>query len=245
MLRYAITDRTRFPGDPAEQESALLHQASSLAAEGIDFLQLREKDLEAAALAQLARQILTILRHPHNSQRSTTPKLLINSRADIAIAAAADGVHLTSSPDELTPAQIRQLYSTANLPTPIVSISCHTLEDVAHAAAKSPGSEPASAATLILFGPIFEKVVAKPHLDSSLQFARNSPAAAAQLSETWVAQGIGLDLLHQACTLAAPIPVLALGGITHANTLACLAAGAAGIAAIRLFNIPVDSESRT
>jgi thiamine-phosphate pyrophosphorylase len=44
----------------------------------------------------------------------------------------------------------------------------------------------------------------------------------------------GLELLAQVCR-AVPIPVLAIGGITVANASACLAAGASGIAAIRLF----------
>jgi thiamine-phosphate pyrophosphorylase len=43
----------------------------------------------------------------------------------------------------------------------------------------------------------------------------------------------GLNLLKEACH--ANIPVLALGGITLSNAHSCLAAGAAGIAAIRLF----------
>jgi thiamine-phosphate pyrophosphorylase len=46
-------------------------------------------------------------------------------------------------------------------------------------------------------------------------------------------QPAGLSALRQAC--AANIPVVALGGITLANAHSCLAAGAAGIAAIRLF----------
>jgi thiamine-phosphate pyrophosphorylase len=43
----------------------------------------------------------------------------------------------------------------------------------------------------------------------------------------------GLDVLHQACR--AKIRVLALGGVTLQNAESCLQAGAAGIAAIRLF----------
>ena len=208
MLRYAITDRARFPDGEAAREPALLEQAARLAAAGVDFVQLREKDLEPAALAALARKLVATL-HGH----SPAPKLLINSRADIAVAADADGVHLTSTEGSLTPADVRRLYAAAGLPSPVVSVSCHTLGEVAAARWSAP--------TLILFGPVFEKVVADPHADYP---------ADARLSD-----GSGLNLLHLACAAAAPVPVLALGGISPGNTGGCLAAGAAGIAAIRLF----------
>ena len=44
---------------------------------------------------------------------------------------------------------------------------------------------------------------------------------------------MGLVALQQACR--AKIPVFALGGITLENAVACLHAGAAGVAGIRLF----------
>jgi thiamine-phosphate pyrophosphorylase len=47
------------------------------------------------------------------------------------------------------------------------------------------------------------------------------------------AAGAGLDALREACQ--AKIPVLALGGVTLENAASCLKTGAAGIAAIRLF----------
>jgi thiamine-phosphate pyrophosphorylase len=67
----------------------------------------------------------------------------------------------------------------------------------------------ANAATIAIFAPVFEK--------------KDSPATTP----------VGLEALRQACH--APIPVLALGGITLQNAKSCLEAGAAGIAAIRLF----------
>jgi len=209
MLRYAITDRARFAAESGQQaeptrQTALLRQAARLAAEGIDFLQLRERDLSAAALASLARNLLATL-----CEHNPATRLLVNSRADVAIATHADGVHLTSSPNELTPAQVRALYAAASLPEPVISLSCHTLAEVARAASSAPDERP----TLILFGPVFEKVV----------------------GNKLVTAGAGLDLLRAACAAAAPIPVLALGGITPANTDSCLDAGAMGIAAIRLF----------
>jgi thiamine-phosphate pyrophosphorylase len=63
-------------------------------------------------------------------------------------------------------------------------------------------------ADLILFSPIFEKAATQPQ---------------------------GLEALHRACVTAQTIPVFALGGVTAANAASCLAAGAAGVAGIRLF----------
>lgn len=154
MRRYAITDRVLFsdksPASHPDRENSsppfgtLLDQIALWATEGIDYIQLREKDLPAATLATLSRRILESLRH-------TPARLLINSRADIAIATAAHGVHLTSAPGQLTPDQVRQLYADARLPPPIVSISCHTLAEVEHARHN---------VDLILFAPVFHKTVA-------------------------------------------------------------------------------------
>lgn len=167
MLRYAITDRSLFSnlsqsGDtdrvarPSQsygqvwdaqgsaQVSALILQTAKWATDGIDYIQLREKDLPPATLATVTRRILEAIRH-------TPTKLLINSRLDVAVATGAHGVHLTSAPGQLAPAQIRELYATATLAPPIISVSCHTLAEVERAR---------SEADLILFAPVFQKSVA-------------------------------------------------------------------------------------
>jgi thiamine-phosphate pyrophosphorylase len=201
MLRYAITSRALYPGDELQQQAALLREASHWVADGIDLIQLREKDLPAAGIAALARQILLAI------AASTSPtKLLLNSRPDIAIATAAHGVHLTAHSDELTIPQVRSLYASANLAAPIITISCHTLEDVRRARINQ--------ADAILFAPVFEKIIA---------------------AQT-ITPGQGIDRLRAACFAASPIPVYALGGVTIENAPACLDAGAAGIAGIRLFH---------
>lgn len=192
MLRYAITDRALFHGDLAAMLQHLVIIAPS-----VDYIQLRERDLPAADLEHFARELLAAI--------PTSPRILINHRADIALATRAHGVHLRSGSDELTAAQVRELYSRTGLSAPIVSISCHSLEEVRRARE--------SAADLILFGPVFGKLISE----------KNS------------LPGTGLDLLHHACEIAAPTRVLALGGITEAKIPACLQAGAAGVAAIRLF----------
>jgi thiamine-phosphate pyrophosphorylase len=201
MLRYAITDRVLYPGDERQQQAALFRQASRWAERGIDFIQLREKDLPAAAIAALAREILKAI-----TLAASSTRLLINSRPDIAIVTNAHGVHLTAAPGELTATQVRGLYASANLPRPIVTISCHTLKDV-----QGARDEHADA---ILFAPVFEKMIAR---------------------ET-ITPGQGLDRLRAACLAASPVPVYALGGITLKNAASCLDAGAAGIAGIRLFH---------
>lgn len=236
MLRYAITGRLRFAAESGQRDeparqTALLAQAARLAADGIDFIQLREKDLSAAALAALARRLLATLRA---GPTRPAPRLLINSRANIAVATCADGVHLTSSPNELSPAQVRALYAAASLPAPIVSLSCHTLDEVTRAVSAAPNDRP----TLILFGPVFEKVAAKNVVaEQALNLNGDAEDRAPEKSrvDKKISTGTGLDLLRAACAVAAPVPVLALGGINRSNTDACLEAGAVGVAAIRLF----------
>jgi thiamine-phosphate pyrophosphorylase len=201
MFRYAITSRALFPGDEIERQTSLLSQSSRWVADGVDIIQLREKDLPDAAVAALAREILQAI-----AIAATPTKLLINSRADIAIATRAHGVHLTAGPGDLTTARVRSLYGLANLPAPIVTVSCHTLEDVRRARDHNADG--------ILFAPVFEKVV-----DGEI-----------------VTPGRGLELLHAACLAASPTPVYALGGVTLENASSCLDAGAAGIAGIRLFH---------
>lgn len=214
MLRYSISDRHLFAGkkqisDPDNLSCSeapfpdLLAQAHRLARAGVDFFQLREPDLPARDLAHLAQEILAIFR-----EIAAPTRLLLPTRADIAVAVRAHGVHLPSTPGELTPDQIRELFRLSGLPIPTVSLSCHTLADIRRAHTLAPD--------LVLFGPVFEKRVC------------------GQL----IQPGTGLPLLREACRLAAPTPVLALGGLSPENTPACLEAGAAGAAAIRLFALP-------
>lgn len=198
MLRYAITSRALFPGDEPQKQSALIRQCARWAVEDINFIQLREKDLSAGTLASLARAILEAI-------ANSPTKLLINSRADVALATGAHGVHLTAAPDELLLEQVRRLYDEVRRATPFVSVSCHTLAEVKQARANQ--------ADAILFAPVFGKIIAGKTI---------TPAA-------------GLEALREACFVASPIPVYALGGVTSENAPSCIKAGAAGVAGIRLF----------
>ncbi len=206
-LRCAITDLSSVLSEsPAERRLRLGHQLRGWAVDGVDFVQLREKGLAAGELLELARTAMEVLREGTLQSAATRqPRLLLNGRPDIAVAAGTDGVHLSAEPGALTPAQTREIFAGAGRPAILVSISCHTLAEVSLARGRG--------ADLILFGPIFEK----------------------NIRGEVVAEGKGLDLLREACLAGGPTPVLALGGVTAARVDPCLRVGAAGIAAIRLF----------
>ncbi|HEV8046287.1 MAG TPA: thiamine phosphate synthase [Terriglobales bacterium] len=197
MLLCYITDRTSFPGDESARQHALLAKIAEASCAGVDLIQLREKDLSTRNLEVLACAAIQAVRENY-CNRAT--RLLINSRSDVAIACGADGVHLRS--DDISPSDVRKIWiSAGNSPRPLVSVSCHTVAEVASAASAS--------ADFAIFAPVFEK--------------KYSPAMKAA----------GLDQLRSACSQK--IPVLALGGVTLENAAACIEDGAAGIAAIRLF----------
>jgi thiamine-phosphate pyrophosphorylase len=191
----------RFGADAAARRAGLLADARRWALAGVEFVQLREKHLEGGELLQLAESFATIF-----DEHGRRTKLLVNRRADIALAAGADGVHLTSRPGELTAPQVRRVFAAAGVGEALVSVSCHSVAEVERA--RDTGVD------LILFGPVFEKRVG---------------------GEVVVA-GVGLGALAEACAGAGTTSVLALGGVTKENSPQCLHAGAFGVAGIRLFD---------
>jgi thiamine-phosphate pyrophosphorylase len=213
LLLYYITDRTQFTGGEPERRRSLLAKVAEAARNGIDYIQLREKDLSARQLEWLAGEAIQLVRAnstPKTGNRATKCALLINSRTDVALACGADGVHLQA--DDISVPDVRTIWKHHNgngLSTAQVGISCHSVADVRRAADDG--------ADFAVFGPVFEKKLTKA---GDLKSATDLPP-------------VGLDALRQACTQK--IPVLALGGVTLQNVALCLEAGAAGIAAIRLF----------
>jgi thiamine-phosphate pyrophosphorylase len=188
-LLYYITDRSAFPGDESSRRERLLEKIAEAASCGVDFIQLREKDLGIRELEKLAADSVRIVR-----QASSRARLLINSRVDVAIAVGADGVHLRS--DDISPNLAKRLLPQAST----LAVSCHRVEEVYAAVGH---------ANFVVYGPVFGK--------------KDLPGAPAA----------GLGDLREACRLQ--VPVVALGGVTLENAAACMQAGAAGIAAIRLF----------
>jgi thiamine-phosphate pyrophosphorylase len=152
MLFYYITDRTQSPGNEAARQKRLLEKIAEAARCGIDFIQLREKDLAVRDLEKLAFEAVRVIRESSQDGNRRT-RLLINSRTDVAISSGADGVHLRSS--DLLPGDVRKIWiASADRAggvecCPDIGVSCHTLSEVMKAGK--------SGATFAVFGPIFEK----------------------------------------------------------------------------------------
>lgn len=139
-LLYYITDRRQFPGDKTEQERQLLAKIAAYAAAGVDYIQLREKDLSTRALEELASKAM-------RAMGSSRTKLLINSRTDVALACGAHGVHLPGN--DLPASEVRVVFSRARVAAPVIGVSTHSQAEVAYA--ESHGAD------FAVFGPVFEK----------------------------------------------------------------------------------------
>jgi thiamine-phosphate pyrophosphorylase len=171
MQLYAITDRHlhRAPAEGGAREH-LLHRVESWAAGGVQFIQLREKDLDSVQLESLARDVKNII-----GPRQT--RLILNLSSpeltSVALASGADGVHLPGKPVAASIAAVRAAFRSAGRQA-ILSVPCHSLEDVA--LAREAGVD------LILFSPVFEKLSAAPQglatLRQACLTARGSPVFA-------------------------------------------------------------------
>ena len=169
MQLYAITDRGLF-SEGSQSEAVLRRQLLRLVegwtAGGVHFIQLREKDLAAADLQSLAREMAEKIDHDRS-------RLLVNvsaaESAALAVAAGADGVHLAGKPKPGAALRIRQIFRTAGV-NAIISVPCHTLDDV-HVARKEQ-------VDLMLFSPVFEKLAGPQAAPQGLEALRRACAAA-------------------------------------------------------------------
>lgn len=121
MRRYYITDSRSVGG-----LQSLLEIVRRQLSAGVEMIQIREKHLTARELFELTKAVV--------SARGSLPaRILVNTRADVAIAAGADGVHLPANAPRQT------------LPDLLVGRSCHTLEEITDCGAD-----------FVTFGPVFE-----------------------------------------------------------------------------------------
>jgi thiamine-phosphate pyrophosphorylase len=186
-----------------------LLKIEAAAAAGVDWIQIREKDLSGRQCSLLTREALQrAAKSP--ASHAAPARILVNDRLDVALSECAGGVHLGEKSLPLLEAK-RLAESRGQRKDFLIGVSCHSPEAATSAAS--------GGADYLFFGPIF----ATPS-----KSAFGTPQGLAQLAKV--------------CR-AISIPVLAIGGITLANASECLAAGASGIAAIRLFQDALDMSS--
>ena len=125
---YLITDLKRIGKD------RFLSAIEEALQGGVRALQIREKDLNPNDLLALALEVKPLVQRYH-------AKLFINDRADIAVMAGADGVHLTE-----TSIQAREVKN--SFPDLIVGVSTHSIEGARRAETQG--------ADFITFSPIYE-----------------------------------------------------------------------------------------
>ncbi|MGB7437723.1 MAG: thiamine phosphate synthase [Candidatus Acidiferrum sp.] len=197
-----VTDRKALRGPTGDQTHLLLEKMESVARAGVDWIQIREKDLSGRELAALVTE--AIRRVPPSCQ------ILVNDRLDVAFVAGAAGVHLGEQ--SITVEDAKRLVAEKNFGKNfLIGVSTHSLE--AAQRAQRDGAD------YLFFGPVYE-----------------TPSKAA------FGPPQGLQRLTEVCG-SVSIPVIAIGGITPENARDCQRAGAAGIAAIRLFQDASDLQT--
>lgn len=123
MIRYYVTDRT---------QGNILASAERAIRNGVNMIQVREKDLPTIELLDLVRQIRDLA-------AKTGTQVLVNDRLDVALAAEVEGVHLPSN--GIPADRVRPLVK-------VLGVSTHSVtEAVAASNAK---------ADFIVFGPVFD-----------------------------------------------------------------------------------------
>jgi thiamine-phosphate pyrophosphorylase len=199
-----VTDRKGLAFADDHQVEALLKRVATAAAAGMDWIQIREKDLSGERLSSLAHAAVAQIKQINERSRTRT-RIIVNDRLDVALSERAGGVHLGehSLPVHDVYKWLNAKPDLAERDKFLVGVSCHSVQAAVSAAGDG--------ADYIFFGPVF----ATP---SKASFG--SPQ--------------GLQRLAEVCR-AVSIPVLAIGGIALDNAGDCFAVGAAGIAAIRLF----------
>jgi thiamine-phosphate pyrophosphorylase len=198
---YLITDRRVVKnGDLISACEAALIVAREAAPPGTVALQLREKDLPARALYELALRLRAIC------TRAGAP-LIVNDRADVAIAADADGVHLPF--DSIGVSMARKLLG----PDRLIGVSSHSPPDVASAAREG--------ADFAVFGPVFDPL-SKPATVPACGPSGLKAACGAGAIPVFALGGITPDrtreLFASADPAARPAGVASIGAIFAADS---------------------------
>ena len=136
VIRCYITDRRMLGG-----VGPLLINIERQIIACVDWIQLREKDLSARELLDLARRAVAL-----GKDRGGRTRILINSRLDVAVAAGAHGVHLPSG--SIAASQYKRI-----APSMMVGVSCHNRAELV--AAEREGAD------YVMLSPVFRPLSKK------------------------------------------------------------------------------------
>lgn len=193
--RRLLAEGDRTDGDFTSAWDAWLDR---LVTAGVEALQIREKDLEDGPLLALVRRTVQ-----HLNRHARRPRIVVNSRLDIALSGGADGVHLTSRSVPLTAVRkhVERLRGPLLSQRFLVGCSTHRAEEVQRAADKG--------ADYVVFGPIFP-----------------TPSKADQ------AELPGIDGLRRVTAMGVPVLALG-GMTQPHHVARAMRVGAHGVAAVR------------
>ena len=206
MLLCYITDRTQFAGDEDLRRRRLMSKVAEAVRWGVDLIQLREKDLSTRELETLAHACLQVVRDSSLRTENRERRTVFLINSRVDVAIACGADGVHLRSNDISPRDVQRIWTRA-------------------AGALAPGKAPligvschtraqvdqaaSNGAEFAVFAPVFGK-----------KHVPESPSA-------------GIEALREACRQN--LRVLALGGVTLENARSCIAAGAAGIAGIRLF----------
>ncbi len=200
-----VTDRRGLPGVAPEAWFSALVQKIEQVASAGVVDWVQIREKDLSA-RELAALTRQILWSTASSSKRRGVRILVNDRLDVALAEHAGGVHLGEK--SLPVQEAKRLVQSSLLQG---SASGDFLFGVSCHSPEGALAAESSGADYLFFGPIF-----------------------ATPSKSTFGAPQGLDRLAVVCRAVA-IPVLAIGGITLENAASCINAGAAGLAAIRLF----------
>jgi thiamine-phosphate pyrophosphorylase len=160
-----VTDRKSLnPAVGRAGASTLLEKIRTTVEAGVNWVQIREKDLPARDFLELARQAVQMATERGGGNPGPA-RVIINDRLDVALAAGARGVHLGH--ESLAASEVVRWCRAENAPADFaIGVSCHSLEE----ARKAESAK----ADYIFWGPVFET-------PSKLQFG--APQGLAKLAE--------------------------------------------------------------
>lgn len=235
-----VTDR-KFLRSP-NRDATLLENISAAIEAGVDWVQLREKDMAARQLFELARATIDIATHDIANgdsakrdiatdtatrgitKRQAEPAKITSGERNGAgarviindrldVALAAGAAGVHLGGDSASVMDVARWRRAGNAPAGFsIGVSCHSMEEARQA--EEGGAD------YVVFGPVFDT-------PSKRRFG--------------APQGIGR--LAEVCS-ALKVPVIAIGGINEDTALECVLVGAAGVAAIRLFQEVKGQELR-